>query len=61
MKKIKDDDTAEYVTRGMSEKQNSKIYAVIWPPIGNKVMKMCAPEKCRVPRLLRKDYAPRSE
>jgi len=51
----------EYVSRGMPEKQNIKIYTVIWSPIGNRVVIMCAPETCRVPRLVRKDYAPRSE
>lgn len=35
---------AEYVPRGMPEKENSKIDTVIWSPIGNKVVIMCAPE-----------------
>ena len=41
----------EYVPRGMPEKENIKIYTVIWSPTGNKVVIMCAPETCRVPRL----------
>jgi hypothetical protein len=52
---------AEYVPWGMPEKQNSKIYTVIWSPIGNKIVKMCTSKTCSVPRLVKKDYVPRSE